>query len=135
MAAAIFDKGRQKFLEGSIAWLTDDIKCVLIDVSDYTVNLGSHEFIADVAALAIVATSGNLTGKTSVGGVANAADETFTSVTGDPIGAIIIYKDTGVAATSPLIAYIDTGSGLPFTPVGGNIQLGWNTGSNKIFKL
>ena len=33
----------------------------------------------------------------------------------------MIYKDTGSEATSPLIAYIDTATGLPITPNGGDI--------------
>ena len=38
----------------------------------------------------------------------------------------MIYKDTGVAATSNLIALIDTGvTGLPFTPSGSNVSLAW----------
>jgi hypothetical protein len=47
----------------------------------------------------------------------------------------VIYKDTGTAATSPLIAYIDTATGLPVTPNGGDITVTWDNGSNKIFKL
>jgi hypothetical protein len=48
---------------------------------------------------------------------------TFTAVTGDVSEAVILYKDTGVAATSPLIAYIDTATGLPVTPNGGDITV------------
>ena len=132
---SLFDKGRQKFLEGSIAWLTDDIKAALIDAADYTVNLGTDEFLSDVAGGAIVSTSANFSGKTSTGGVADADDIAFTLVTGDQSEALIIYKDTGSAATSPLIAYIDSATGLPFTPTGGSIDVGWSNGSNKIFRL
>jgi hypothetical protein len=56
-------------------------------------------------------------------------------VTGDQSEALVIYKDTGMASTSPLIAYIDTATGLPYTPSGGNIDVAWDNGSNKIFKL
>jgi hypothetical protein len=34
-----------------------------------------------------------------------------------------------------LIAYIDTATGLPVTPGGGDIDITWDNGSNKIFKL
>ena len=60
---------------------------------------------------------------------------TFTDVTGASIEAIIIYSDTGTEATSPLIAYIDTATGLPITPNGGDIIVTWDNGANKIFKL
>ena len=56
-------------------------------------------------------------------GVFDAADVAFTTVTGDPSEVLVIYKDTGSAATSPLIAYIDTATGLPVTPNGGNINV------------
>ena len=36
----------------------------------------------------------------------------------------MIYKDTGNAATSPLIAYIDLTT--PVTPNGGDINITWN---------
>ena len=48
---------------------------------------------------------------------------------------IIIYKDTGTEATSPLIAMIDTATGLPITPNGGDIIVTWDNGVNKIFKV
>ena len=62
-------------------------------------------------------------------------DVTFTSVTGASIEAIVLYKDTGTDATSPLIAFIDTATGLPITPNGGDIIVTWDNGANKIFKL
>ena len=38
------------------------------------------------------------------------------------IEAIVIYVDTGTEATSPLVAFIDTATGLPITPNGGDKQ-------------
>src|SRR4051812_16389599 len=135
MSNGMYAKGLQKFLEGGIAYLTDNIKCVLVDAADYTVNLATHEFLSDIAVVARVATSGNLISKTSTGGVADAADIVFTAVTGDQSEALVIYKDTGSAATSPLISYIDTATGLPVTPNGADVTVTWDNGSNKIFKL
>lgn len=136
MANGLYAKGRQKFLEAGIAWLTDTIKVVLIDAADYTVDLANHEFLSSVAAGARIGTPQTLGGKSSTDGVADAGDATFPTVTGDQAEAILIYKDTGVEATSPLIAYIDTGvTGLPVTPSGGDIIVQWDNGANKIFKL
>ena len=135
MANALYDLGREKFLRGAINWASDNIKIVLVDAADYTVNLATHEFLSDIAVGGRVATSGNLTGKTTTAGVADASDVTLTAVTGDPSEALVIYKDTGSAATSPLIAYIDTATGLPVTPNGGNINIVWDNGANRIFKL
>ena len=135
MANGLYDKGREGFLDGSIDWDTDNIKVVLVDAADYTVNLATDDNLDDVPAAARVATSANLASKTVTDGVADAADVTFSSVTGDPSEALVIYKDTGVESTSRLIAYIDTATGLPVTPNGGDITIAWDSGANKIFKL
>lgn len=135
MANALYDKGRQRFLEGSFNWLTDTIKCVMVDTAAYTVNLAVHEFLSDVAGSARITTPATLAGKASTGGAADASDVTFAAVSGPSIEAIVIYKDTGTEATSPLIAYIDTATGLPITPNGGDIIITWDNGTNKIFKL
>ena len=135
MANALYGKGRQKFAEGSIAWLTDNIKAVLVDTATYSVSIDVDEFLSDIPAGERVATSSNFSSKTTTLGVCDAADITFSTVSGDQSEALVIYKDTGVAATSPLIAYIDTATGLPITPNGGDINVAWDDGVNKIFKL
>ena len=83
---------------------------------------------------AVVAT-GTLAGKNAANGVADANDLTLTGVSGDASEALIIWKDTGDSATSPLLAYIDTATGLPVTPNSGDITIVWDNGPNKIFKL
>ncbi len=135
MANVLYDKGRQKFLEGDIAWLTDDIKVILIDSADYTEVVATHDFLDDIPSAARVAESGNFASKDSTDGVADAADITLSTVSGDPSEALVIYKDTGTEANSPLIAFIDTATGLPVTPSGGDIIIQWDAGANKIFKL
>jgi len=135
MANALYNKGREGFLDGNIDWDTDDIRCILIDTADYTVDLATHDNLDDVPGDARVATSGALTSKTVTDGVADAADVTLSSVTGDTCEAIVIYKHTGTESTSRLIAYIDIATGLPVTPNGGDITIQWDSGANKIFKL
>jgi len=135
MANALYDKGRQKFLSGDLDWDAHDIKAVLVDSADYTPDLANDEFLSAIAVGGRVATSANLSGKTVTAGVADAADVTFSAVTGDPCEYVVIYRDTGDAATSPLIARIDTATGLPVTPNGGDITVTWDSGANKIFKL
>lgn len=135
MANALYGLGRQKILEGGIAILTDDIKTVLVDTATYAVSIDADEFLADIAVGERVATSANMSSKTSTLGVFDAADVTYTAVSGDVSEALVIYKDTGNAATSPLIAYIDNATNLPVTPNGGDIVITWPTGADKIFKL
>lgn len=135
--SGLYDKGREGFLDGSIDWDTDDIREIYVNVSGtgtlYTVNLATHDFLDDVPSGARVHVSGSLTGKTVTGGVADATDTVHTSVTGDTFEAVILYKHTGVDATSRLIAYID---GFTATsPNGDNITSVYDNGANKIFKL
>jgi hypothetical protein len=135
MSNALYDKYRQSALEGGIAILTANIKFVLVDVADYTVNLATHQFLSDIASAGRVSTSPNAAGKTSTAGVFDANDITFAAVSGDPSEAVVGYVDTGTATTSNLICYIDTATGLPVTPNGGDITVTWDNGANKIFKL
>lgn len=135
MPNALYDKGREKFLRGEVSWNSDDIKVVLVDLADYTQDLANDEFLSDIAVAGRVATSPNLSSKTTTDGIADAADVTFSLVTGDQSEAIVIYKDTGLDSTSPLIAFIDTATGLPVTPNGGDITVQFDNGANKIFKL
>lgn len=134
MANALYDKGREGFLDGSIDWDTNVIKALLVDTAAYTVNLATHDMRDDVAA-GVIATSNALASKTVAAGVADAADVTLTAVSGATVEAIILFVDTGTPATSRLIAYIDTATGLPVTPNGGDITIQWDNGGNRIFKL
>ena len=135
MANALYDRGRQGFLAGEIDWDANDIRIILIDEADDTIDLAVDEDLADRAGAARVATSSALGSKTTAAGVADAADVTLSSVTGDVSESIDIYQHTGTESTSLLIANIDTATGLPVTPNGGNITVQWDAGANKIFKL
>ena len=145
MSNALFDLARQSFLSQSpsIDMDTDTIKVTLIDTGNYTVNLATHQYMNTntVAAAAKIGTPGTLATKTVTAGVFDADDLVFTAVTGASVEALIIWKDGGGGGTTtsgttdPLIAYIDTGGNLPFTPNGGNVTAQWDSGANKIFKL
>lgn len=142
MANALFDPGREGFLAGEIDWDTATIKAVL--VRSYTFS-AAHKFMSDAttAGASIVATSAAMTSKTVTGGVADAADVTFTAVTaGAAITSILVYQSSAVtggadvaASAQRLIAYLDTATGLPVTPNGGDITIQWDNTTNKIFKL
>lgn len=135
MSNALFDKAREGFLTGLISWTTDNIKAVLVDTGAYTPSLSTNEFLSDIPSGARIATSGNLTSKTATLGVADAADVTLSAVSGATVEALVIYKDTGTASTSRLIAYIDTATGLPLTPNGGDVSIAFDNGSNRIFRI
>jgi hypothetical protein len=140
MANALYDSARELFLEGGITWTTDTIKACLVDTGIYTVNLSAHQYLGTAGVVAAIVggsagRSAAFSSKTATGGAADAADVTFSAISGSSIEAIIIYIDSGVDNTSQLIAYIDTATGLPITPNGGDIIVTWDNGANKIFKL
>lgn len=141
MANALYPLAKQKFLAygttGStsgtaINMSTDTIKVALVDTGTYTYS-SSHEFYTSISS-AVVGTPVTLSSKTVTNGVFDAADVTFTAVSGVSVEALVIYKDTGTTSTSSLIDYIDVvASGLPVTPNGGDITVTWN--ASGIFSL
>ncbi|MFQ2454834.1 hypothetical protein [Aeromonas rivipollensis] len=133
MANALYDKGREKFLTGAINASADTLKCALIK-DTYAPTLGSDEFFSTLSSH-VVGTPQTLTSKTVTGGVLDAADVTFSAVPTAAVKYCAIYKDTGSAATSPLIALFDTAAGLPVSTNGGDIIIAWDNSANKIFKL
>src|SRR5436190_788807 len=102
MANQMYGKGRQAWLEGSIAWLSDTFKFVLVNSASYTLVINTDQFLSDIPSGARVATSGSLASKTSTLGVANAAGLTISAVSGSQVSYAVLYKDTGTASTSPL---------------------------------
>lgn len=135
MTAALYDLGRQAFLEADIDWATDTIRVLLVHQPEYTVNLAAHQFLSDIPVPARVATSDPLASKTATAGVADAADVVFTGLSGAVVHAVVLFQDTGVAGTSRLISYNDEHTNLPFTPNGGDLTIEWDAGATRIFRL
>lgn len=135
MANALYRKGAEKLITGgTFALGSDTIKAALVS-SSYTVNLATHEFYTSISA-DVLGTPVALGSKTLTLGVFDAADSTFSAVaSGDTALAVVLYKDTGVAGTSSLLAYIDTITGFPLATNGGDIQVVWDGGAYKIFSL
>lgn len=149
MANALYDKGREAFLKGQINWIDDTIKVALVKTpstpnstpaaDEYKVNLATDQFLSSVPTSSILITK-NLDRSEldnhAKDGVADGADVLFENVTGK-IGAVIIYKlsPSGDRESSRLIAYLDQLNGIPHNPMGGNVQIKWDNGINKIFKL
>lgn len=128
MANAIYPKFKEALLDDLANTDLNDatVKVLLIDTANYTYS-AAHQFLSDVAGAGIVATSPALANTTVTNGLFDADDVVFSAVTGASVEAIILFVDTGVAGTSRLVGYIDTGAtGLPVTPNGGDINIGWN---------
>lgn len=137
MANALFTIYRNNIL-GNNAFANvqldaDTIKAMFVDHADDTPVAATDEDIADIAsaarvpAIASCPALGTITLGTVAAGVFDAADSTFTALTGDQVESMILFKDTGTEGTSILIAFFDTfSSGMPLTPNGGNVTVQWN---------
>ncbi len=134
MANALYPIAKAGWLDLTSNYDINDgtVKVALIDLADYTYS-AAHNFWDDAEA-AVVGTPQTIANTTVTAGLFDGDNVTFSAVSGDPVEALIIYVDTGSSATSPLIAYIDTGvTGLPVTPNGGDITITWN--ASGIFQL
>ena len=133
MANAIYPKYKEELLNGgtNISLAGGTVKAALVDTGTYTYS-AAHQFLSSLSG--VVGTAQTLGTKTITNGLFDAADITYTAVSGASVEALVIYIDTGVAGTSRLVAYIDTsGTGLPVTPNGGDITVTWN--ASGIFQL
>jgi hypothetical protein len=146
VASALFDDGREGFLDGTIRWGTGVIAISLLRAT-VAPNLATAKFVSDVLAgggsPTLVATQ-VLGTKTVTDGVADAADVNFPAVgAGAAIQYLLIYQRSNPDGTGdPLantaqrvIALIDDYTGLPVTPNGGDIAVQFSSGANRIFKL
>ena len=136
MANALYDSAREAYLTGAMNWMADDIRFAL--VRGYTFN-ATHTSLAAVVAAGgtLVSQTGSAaTGKSATGGVADADDVLFSAVaSGAACQSVVVYRDGASDALRSLIAFFDTGAGLPVTPTGSDITIVWDSGANRIFKL
>lgn len=109
----------------SIDMIDDTIKAALVDTGTYTYS-DSHQYYSDLSG--VVGTPQTITTPALLNHITFDGDNvTYTSVTGNSVEALVLYKDTGTAGTSPLIVYVDSSvTGLPVTPNGGNITVTWD---------
>lgn len=138
MANALYRPARSAFARGVIDWEADTFR---LYAADATLTWDpAHEFLADTA----IGTAGLdftvLTGCT-VGddGVCDAADATFSGVgAGMTVARLLIAQWSGDAATSRVIAWLDTGwDGLPLarTSDGSPIPVAWSDSAQRVFRL
>lgn len=134
MANSLYPLWKQELIKGTAGtFLTGTLKVALVDTGTYTYS-ATHQFFSSVTGVA--GTPVALGSKTYTNGVLDAADSTFTAVSNGLVSceALVFYIDSGSAATSPLVAYMDTGiTNMPVTPNGGDISVTWN--ASGIFAL
>lgn len=133
MSNVLFSKGREGILDDTIS-ISGDVRAMLVK-STYTFD-DNDVYLSDLGAVDNGRTVA-LGTKTYALGVFNAANTSLVATAAVACNAIIIFQHTGVDGTARLIAYVDTpASGLPCTPAAGQtVNINWDTGANKIFKL
>ena len=142
MAVYFYKGAREAFAGGDLDWDAHNIKVVLCK-SGYSASRTADNFLSDILAANRVAISGNLSGKTLVDGVLDADDITIASASflnNGPATQLVVYRDTGVEATSRLILRHDgtTVAGLSgdgYTHAGLDLLIQWPGDADKIGKL
>ena len=132
MASVVYNKAKQLILKGDIDF--DSPINVALVLSGYTPNIDTHDFFDDVTNevsgtcyTAGGATLGSVTvtaDNTDNEGVFDAADTSWSTAT-ITARAAVIYKSTGTASTSALIAYVDFGADKVSTA--GTFTIQWNS--------
>ena len=113
---------------------TDNIDGSLLDQTDSGTITAATVDYDEVDAATVVATADVSVSSISGGVVTLSGAVTFTAVTGDAADYLTVWKNSGTAATSPLIITWDSAStGIPVTPNGGDITATW--GSNQMVTL
>lgn len=130
MASTLYLKGIEQLLLGAIALESDTIKLKYMAVA-YSPNIATHQFLSDVSASeASGAPTETLAGvdvRIDTGNSrveVDATDVTENTIT-TTTNKFILYKDTGNAATSPLIACIDIVEGT-LSPIAGTLAITFN---------
>jgi hypothetical protein len=115
----LYNSLKADIMKADIDLVTDTIKIALV-TSSYTPNQDTHTKYSDITN-EVANGNGYTTGGATLAnktvtqddtdneGVFDADDVTWANATITARGAVI-YKDTGVASTSPLVQYIDFGS-------------------------
>jgi len=124
MASAVYPKFKEAILQGTHDLSSLAVRAVLIDTGTYTYS-AAHDAYDDLSGV-VGTESGALGTKTFTDGTFDSADITFSAVTGTTAEALVLFIDSGTPATDYLIAYVDSATGLPVTPNGGDINVSVN---------
>lgn len=141
MANATYTQFKQGILNAEYDLNTASIKVALVRAYAFS---AAHATMADVTAAGGVTNgvSAALTNPTITGGVFDADDTTVATTASAVNHYLIVYQSSAVtggadvaAASQKLIAYFDTGTGLPVVPGTGTLNITWANTTNRIVKV
>lgn len=129
----LYGKGMLSLGNKEIDWNTDTIKCALT-TSSYTPDQDAHDYFDDITNELSTANGYTAGGATLANctmtytGASNVAkfdaDDVVWSSSTLTARYAIIYRSTGTASTSPLIAYVDFGADVSSTS--SNFTITWD---------
>lgn len=140
MANQLTNTGREGFLVASFGWKAGSVPGTWVPyiVGSMGNTISDIVFLSDITSAVWRARGTYLSSKTTASGIADAAD-TLVAAVGSAGSAtahyIVLVTETGASQTSQVCAVIDTATGLPFLPNGSDVNIVWDDGANKIFKL
>lgn len=115
MSSQLYPSAREKFLTAQLNWTSGVYRAILLPES-YTPNF-DNEFFSEVFAGVRLAVSDPISARTATDGYANCASVRFgVLVDSRKAAKMIIFRDSGIEATSDLVAFIDT-EGLQGAPL------------------
>jgi hypothetical protein len=140
MANTAFNKFKEGLLNAAYDLNTATIKCAF--VRGYTFD-ATDEFVSDVVATGTInGTSAALGSPTITDGVFDAADTTITTTANATDHGLLVFQSSAVTggadvaqSAQRVIAYYDTGTGLPIQPGTGSVAVTWDSGTNRILKV
>lgn len=131
MTNVIYPKAKQSLLQAGINMNSGAIKAAVL-TSSYTYS-AAHQYWSSAVAY-VLGTPQAIANKTFVNGLFDGDDVVYSSLGGGTVAAIMIYLDTGTAATSPLICFINASiGGAPLVTDGTDTTTTWS--GSGIFQL
>jgi len=132
---AIYNSFKKKIMDGSIDLDTDNINVALL-TNAYTPNIDTHTFYSDVTGSEVANGNGYTTkGKTLAAAAISIdttndlayfdADDLTWATSTITARYALLFKNSGVNTTSPLVAYVDFGADK--TSDNGNFIITWSS--------
>lgn len=132
MANAIYKSFKAALMRGEVDLLNDPVRVALVSDSLFDFN-DHHSVLSDVSG---VVSTGALSAKLVMNGTFGAGSTLVAnSLSGQTVYSLVLFSDSGNPATSDLIAFFDSGVGLPLYLQGSDVTIVWPDTGARIFEL